>query len=67
MLGIVIDPEKCDLCALCVEACPTECIELSENGGQEIVVNESECILCENCEEQCPLDAITVEVKETPQ
>ena len=67
MLRIVIDREKCNLCAFCVAACPTECLELSENGGQEIIIKESECIICNNCEEQCPLDAIKIDLKKVPQ
>ena len=64
MLRIMIDKDKCNLCTFCVEACPTECIGLSENGIQEIIITESECIICNNCEEQCPHGAITVELKQ---
>lgn len=53
-----IKREMCLRCGGCVAVCPTEALNLTENG---LVVDEEECIDCGNCEKVCPVGAITVE------
>ena len=36
-----VDPEKCDACGSCVDACPVQAIELKGKA----VINAEECIL----------------------
>ncbi|MBP2047011.1 4Fe-4S binding protein [Methanobacterium aggregans] len=45
---------KCGLCGACVVVCPSNLLELGENG---IAVNGG-CAECGNCSEVCPLGAI---------
>ncbi len=51
---------NCISCGLCVDACPMEAIELSEN---EISVSD-ECIGCGLCAYKCPEQAIAMEETE---
>ncbi len=50
---------KCNLCGLCVEACPTEVFKIVE---KNIVVNEDSCIYCRGCEIICPEKAISLKL-----
>jgi NAD-dependent dihydropyrimidine dehydrogenase PreA subunit len=54
-----IDPDKCDGCGTCVEACPTEAISIGDDGKAK--VNEDECAECESCVDECPNNAISME------
>ncbi|MGI5914114.1 MAG: 4Fe-4S dicluster domain-containing protein [Bacteroidales bacterium] len=63
--AIVVDTENCKGCALCVEACPTNAISLSEevNGRGYNFAEASDpgaCIGCANCSLVCPDSCITV-------
>lgn len=66
--------EKCVGCALCVAACPADCIRVvaEENTPEHRVsageryarifeINMARCIFCGYCEVACPFDAITLE------
>ena len=53
----VIDKEKCDGCATCVEACPAEAISVAD---EKAIVNEEECVDCEVCVDECPNSAISM-------
>ncbi|MCQ2548197.1 MAG: 4Fe-4S binding protein [Clostridia bacterium] len=70
---IVIDPDKCNGCMDCLEACPRHLIkevpreatnfilcsnELEEDDVREICING--CLGCEDCAKACPKDAITI-------
>jgi 2-oxoglutarate ferredoxin oxidoreductase subunit delta len=56
---IVIYPDWCKGCGLCVAFCPCKVFQMSPLGKAE-VVNESECINCGFCELHCPDFAIVV-------
>lgn len=58
---VVVDVEKCDLCGLCVEYCPSYVFTIVEG---RVVVDESRCIECYACIPLCPKGAIKVEVVE---
>lgn len=63
--SIVIDKEKCKGCGVCVTACPTQVIALSDdvNGkgyNYAEAVNMDACTGCTNCSVVCPDGVITV-------
>ncbi|MGQ1888859.1 4Fe-4S dicluster domain-containing protein [Thermophagus sp. OGC60D27] len=66
MIGsIVVDTETCKGCSLCVEACPTNVIALSDkvNGkgyNYAFMAHPESCNGCTNCAMVCPDSCITV-------
>ncbi len=63
--AIVVDTEYCKGCNLCVVACPTSVIELSEqvNGkgfNYAYPANHLACTGCMSCSLVCPDSVITV-------
>ena len=63
--AIVIDKEKCKGCEVCIDACPTQVISMSEdvNGkGYHYAYPEDKeaCTGCTNCAIVCPDGVITV-------
>lgn len=60
MLDIIIDKDRCNGCAYCVLACPTECLAFDYGDMKIHVTDIAECIVCRNCEESCPLQIIEV-------
>ena len=59
-----LDLEKCDHCALCVDVCPYQAIQLEapqdEEDKQRVVVNVAKCKGCGVCQATCPKDGINV-------
>lgn len=53
-----IDPDKCNGCETCIDACPMEAISME---GELAVVDEDECTDCGVCEDECSEEAIEVE------
>ena len=65
MSRIVIDPEMCKGCELCISVCPKECIEQSDTlnryGVYPMRMRElAECLGCALCASMCPDTAIEV-------
>lgn len=60
---IVIFPDWCKGCAICVSFCPAKVLALSELGKASVVALE-ECINCGFCEHHCPDFAIMVRPRE---
>ena len=58
---ITIDQLKCNLCRVCVQACPSE-IYLIELQGIE--VEQEKCLGCGNCITICPVEAAKMVVRE---
>jgi NAD-dependent dihydropyrimidine dehydrogenase PreA subunit len=56
VVKILVDPEKCDRCLLCVELCPLGVFYIGEN--KRIGVDDSKCIGCLACLPLCPRRAI---------
>jgi NAD-dependent dihydropyrimidine dehydrogenase PreA subunit len=56
-IKIIIDYEKCDLCGLCVEYCPTHVFYIRDNKVEAV---EDKCIECYACIPLCPRRAITL-------
>jgi len=62
---VKINKEKCKGCELCVEACPTGVLAMSEDYNSmgyhySHPVNPEKCIGCANCAKVCPDVAIEV-------
>ncbi|PTX94957.1 ferredoxin [Spartobacteria bacterium LR76] len=51
-----IDPQKCETCGSCVEACPNDAIKIK---GLTAVIDANLCIDCGNCETTCNSGAIS--------
>ncbi len=66
--NILLDVDRCVLCALCADVCPVDVISLvpSEEvdpdhpGGTALLLDESDCIRCGLCIERCPPDALSM-------
>ena len=57
---VVIDPEGCDGCGICLDVCPRGVYELE---SEKAVVSDAEkCENCTACFKQCPLQAISIGV-----
>lgn len=54
----VVDPEQCEGCAVCVDACPTDAITMNES--DKAVVDEETCSDCGECVDACPTNAISM-------
>ncbi len=52
-----IDKGTCTGCGACVDACPSEAIEMK---GDKAEVNDN-CIDCGVCVDECPVEAISME------
>ncbi|MFW6137329.1 MAG: 4Fe-4S dicluster domain-containing protein [Candidatus Aminicenantaceae bacterium] len=65
---IHIEIDRCKGCGFCVEYCPRDVLEMSEEFNVKgyhppLVKNESDCCYCQLCETICPEFAIFVTVK----
>ena len=65
---IHIEKDRCKGCAFCVEYCPRDVLELSEEFNIKgyhppFVKNEDDCCYCQLCETICPEFAIFVTIK----
>jgi 2-oxoglutarate ferredoxin oxidoreductase subunit delta len=67
-MSIVLDPELCKGCLLCIEECPKKALtsgnERSAKGYLMPALDETMCISCGMCELLCPDQAITTLKKE---
>ena len=54
----VIDPDACSGCGVCVERCPTDAIELNDDGTAER--DENSCFGCGICARFCPDEAVSL-------
>ncbi len=68
--NILLDTEKCVLCALCSDVCPVDVISLvpseavqpEQPGSTALLLDETACIRCGLCIERCPPDALSMGV-----
>jgi 2-oxoglutarate ferredoxin oxidoreductase subunit delta len=64
-----IEKNRCKGCAFCVEYCPKDVLEMSEEFNVKgyhppFVKDEDACVYCQLCESICPEFAIFVTIKE---
>ena len=68
--NVIIDPEECKGCGLCVESCPTECLELapqlSKYGVHPAQYSGEGCTGCGACFYCCPEPGAIVVERLTP-
>ena len=61
---VVVETELCKGCELCIEACPQQCLTLSDTlnkkGYRYAELNGDTCTGCENCALVCPDVVLTV-------
>ncbi|MFP3513073.1 4Fe-4S dicluster domain-containing protein [Peribacillus sp. SIMBA_075] len=55
MAFVITSPCISEKAADCVNVCPVDCIELSED---QYIIDPSICIDCGACESACPVEAI---------
>ena len=68
--NILLDVDRCVLCALCADVCPLDLISLvpseeidpQQPGGTALLLDETSCIRCGLCIERCPPDALSMGV-----
>lgn len=68
--NIMLDVDRCVLCALCADVCPVDVISLvpseevngNNSGGTALLLDETQCIRCGLCIERCPPDALSMGV-----
>jgi NADPH-dependent glutamate synthase beta subunit-like oxidoreductase len=68
--NILLDADKCVLCALCVDVCPVKVISIVPSqevdpekvGATALVLDERGCIRCALCIERCPTKALSMGV-----
>jgi formate hydrogenlyase subunit 6/NADH:ubiquinone oxidoreductase subunit I len=59
--------QRCMACTICVESCPTGCIELTPDRGTRqtlrlpVLKKARDCIGCGCCMQDCPVDAVVME------
>ena len=66
--NIMLDPELCILCGLCVDICPTDCITIvrADRVGvgvetqSALLLEEDRCIRCALCVNRCPPGALSM-------
>jgi ferredoxin len=57
-MAAVVNSEKCTGCGACVDVCPTEAIELNDDGVAAI--DPDTCGECGVCVDECPSEAISI-------
>ncbi len=55
---LVLDVEKCNGCAMCVNVCPHAVFEMKDHRSQ--IVNATACMECGACKRNCAEGAIRV-------
>jgi NADPH-dependent glutamate synthase beta subunit-like oxidoreductase/ferredoxin len=66
--NVMLSPELCILCGLCVDVCPTDCIVIARadraglgHAGQSVLLlDEDLCIRCGLCVNRCPPGALSM-------
>jgi NAD-dependent dihydropyrimidine dehydrogenase PreA subunit len=56
----IIDSEKCEYCAVCVEICPEDVFFGSKDKEEPDVIYPEECSHCAACVVDCPTEALSL-------
>jgi 2-oxoglutarate ferredoxin oxidoreductase subunit delta len=63
---IIINSEQCDGCQICIEFCPKNLLQLSENKCNSRmlhyveIINSEDCLGCKQCERLCPTASLFI-------
>lgn len=57
-MAVKVDLVKCNGCATCVEACPSEALKVED---EKICVDEDACVDCGLCVDECPTEALSMD------
>ena len=66
--NVMLEPDLCILCGLCVDVCPTDCItiaradhlDLGSDHQSVLLLDEDQCIRCGLCVNRCPPGALSM-------
>jgi thioredoxin reductase/ferredoxin len=66
--NVMLEPDLCILCGLCVDVCPTNCItivradhvQLGDASQSVLLLQEDSCIRCGLCVNRCPPGALSM-------
>ena len=54
----IVNADTCTGCGACVDACPSEAIEMQD--GKAVVIADK-CVDCGVCVDECPVEALSME------
>ncbi len=59
----IIIEDRCILCGMCVNVCPTSCLEIEKDDKENgmIWILTPQCMWCGHCQTYCPKDAIHID------
>ena len=62
---VIIDSEQCDGCQICVEFCPKDLLEASDDTNSRmlhyvVIITPEDCLGCKQCERLCPTASIFI-------
>jgi len=61
---LCFDQDQCVGCAICVDVCPSEALEMESTDLLPRLITER-CTSCAKCVQECPTGAIDLSVSET--
>jgi len=67
-VNVLLDVDRCVLCALCVDVCPVDVLSIVPAAeatpdlpvGTALLLDEAACIRCALCVDRCPTDALSM-------
>jgi len=58
-MNVILDPDRCTGCRICVSVCPQKVLEMRDNKMH--VADPDRCMGCMGCEDECPTNAVRVQ------
>lgn len=59
-INLTIDKKQCKGCALCVDFCPKNALDIAEIGSVPVFARPENCIGCQRCATLCPERAVII-------